>query len=94
MTRTPQSVELLSLEEIAAIKQQLIETTKLLEDAEKLANEKEHEGLMVLYKTGLLRVEASPGGYTQVFTSRSLRHGWARSVDLRQGKAAVSCRSE
>lgn len=59
MTRTPQSVELLSLEEIAAIKQQLIETTKLLEDAEKLASEKELEGLMVLYKTGLLRVEAS-----------------------------------
>lgn len=59
MTRTPQTVELLSVEEIQAIKQQLIETTKLLEDAEKLTDEKELEGLMVLYKTGLLRVEAS-----------------------------------
>jgi chaperonin cofactor prefoldin len=59
MTRTPQSVELLTLDEIRAIKQQLIETTKLLADAEKLAEEKDLDGLNVLYKTGLLRMEAS-----------------------------------
>lgn len=59
MARTPQTVELLSISEIQAIKQQLIETTKLLDDAEKLAKDKGEDGLYVLYKTGLLRVEAS-----------------------------------
>jgi chaperonin cofactor prefoldin len=59
MARTPQSVELLTISEIQAIKTQLQETTKLLEDAEKLAKEKQIDGLNVLYKSGLLRVEAS-----------------------------------
>ncbi len=59
MARTPQTVEVLTISEIQAIKQQLIETTKLLDDAERLAKEKHIEGLNVLYKSGLLRVEAS-----------------------------------
>ncbi|MFO0940105.1 MAG: hypothetical protein U0930_04995 [Pirellulales bacterium] len=59
MARTPQVVELLTIQEIQAIKVQLQETTKLLEDAERLAKEKHIDGLNVLYKSGLLRVEAS-----------------------------------
>lgn len=59
MVRTPQTPELLSLEEIAAIKKQLLEAVQLCDEAEKVAAEKGVPGFFVVYKTAILRTADS-----------------------------------
>jgi hypothetical protein len=59
MVRTPQKAELLSLEEIAAIKQQLLDAVRLCEEAERVASDKKISGFFVLHKPAILRAVES-----------------------------------
>jgi hypothetical protein len=68
MVRTPQRAEILTTEEIAAIKQQLLDVVRLCEEAERVAKEKETRGFWVLHKPAILRaVEALQRVQTSIY---------------------------
>lgn len=59
MVRTPQKAELLTVDEIAAIKKQLTDAIELCEEAEKVAKDKGTQGFYVIYKSAILRTVES-----------------------------------
>jgi hypothetical protein len=93
MARQPQNPELLTSEEIAAIKRQLSDFAELCSEAEQIALKAIDSGLYVLYKPGLIRamdglLKAQGNLYQSILASKMGKPMNANSISPRAKRIA------